>query len=270
MRFGIVVDRPDWTGIAAEVETAAAAGLDCCWIPECDLAGAPRSGPATACALRPLLRSLATLIEISVGSNPIGLAEEIAVADQILGGRVVAVLVGDDVELANETVAVVEPALASRPFRHRGRRWTLPREGGSVLVTPPPAQLALPVWLAGMPLAGVAEDRDLGWVADEMVGADAARAAWEARGSGAARHRRAAIRADVTVDSLSSERDAWGLDLCVVRLPGDADSADRLEQIRQLGRAIRPHLQGSRIPEALAAAWSGDGSTWVEVAHERR
>jgi alkanesulfonate monooxygenase SsuD/methylene tetrahydromethanopterin reductase-like flavin-dependent oxidoreductase (luciferase family) len=252
MRLGIVVDQPGWEDAAAEVDAAASAGLDCCWIPEHDLTGTPRSGPATACSLRPHLRGLAPVIELTVGTNPIGLAEEAAVADHVLGGRVVAVLVGDDPELADETLSVLELALASRPFRHEGARWTLPGKADSVLVTPPPAQLVLPVWLLGLRLAEVAKDHGAAWVADESAGAEVVERA--------ALRPRAAVRSDVTIESLRRERDAWGLDLCVVRLPENGSHAERLERIDELGRWIRPQVQGNEIPEALVEEWKAGRS----------
>jgi alkanesulfonate monooxygenase SsuD/methylene tetrahydromethanopterin reductase-like flavin-dependent oxidoreductase (luciferase family) len=243
--------------MVAEVEAAAAAGLDCCWIPERDLAGTARSAPAVACALRPQLADVATLIELSIGSNPLGLAEELAVSDQILRGRVTGVLVGDEAELAEETADVLEAALASRPISHVGRRWKLPRTGDPVQLTPPPAQLELRLWVVGATLTAVARERGLPWVADETLGQEAAKATWgELTSAGAGRCLRTAIRTSVTVESLLGERDAWGLGLCVVRLAPDASAAERRASIDELGRWIRPQVQGPRIPEQLLSDWS--------------
>jgi alkanesulfonate monooxygenase SsuD/methylene tetrahydromethanopterin reductase-like flavin-dependent oxidoreductase (luciferase family) len=208
MRLGIVVDRSELSAMAAEVEAAAANGLDFVYVAERDGEGNTRNAPTVACALRPFVGGLGVVIEVTAGSNPIALAEEIAVADQILRGRVAVALGGDDSALVAETLAVLEPALRSRPFRHRGARWTLPREDGTVLVTPPPAQLELPIWLAG----------SVAITDDPLVARDRA------------------------------------LEICAVRISASAP-ADRLDRIRELGRLVRPQLQGNAIPEDLLTEW---------------
>ena len=131
MRLGVVLTPDGWDGRARAAEQA---GLDCVLVRE----------TALAAALAAVTSDLRVLVEIPVGSHPVGLAEELAVCDLLLQGRLTAVLAEDD----PETCEVLEQALAGRRFRHDGPRWTFPREG-TIVVTPAPAQVALPVWPAG-------------------------------------------------------------------------------------------------------------------------
>jgi hypothetical protein len=88
--------------------------------------------------------------------HPITLAEETAVVDNISGGRlaVVADPGGLPADEAGEDLQILRRGWSGRPVRHHGPRWKVP--GGThdgvpdaVTVTPKPAQLDLPLWLAG-------------------------------------------------------------------------------------------------------------------------
>ena len=118
----------------ARPSAAERAGLDCVLVRE----------TAVAAALAAVTSDIRVLVEIPVGSHPVGLAEELAVCDLLLQGRLTAILTGDD----EETRDVLGQALGGRRFRHDGARWQFPREG-TIVVTPAPAQIALPVWPAG-------------------------------------------------------------------------------------------------------------------------
>jgi alkanesulfonate monooxygenase SsuD/methylene tetrahydromethanopterin reductase-like flavin-dependent oxidoreductase (luciferase family) len=111
-------------------------------------------------------RDARILVEVALGEElPITLAEELTVLDAISGGRIVAfVTTGDlDADAAEEDVLLLRAALSGRPVRHRGARWTVPAglhadAPESLIVTPPPVQLELPVWLSG-PLAAELGER---------------------------------------------------------------------------------------------------------------
>ncbi len=110
----------------------------------------PAAGAATATtAVR-----LVVVVHLDA-EHPVTLAEELAVVDNLSGGRVVALAdpgLLDDVDAA-EALALLEAAWSGRPIRHAGR-WTVPagipghQAPDAVIVTPPPAQLELPLWVA--------------------------------------------------------------------------------------------------------------------------
>jgi hypothetical protein len=103
---------------------------------------------------------LAVVVRLDA-EHPVTLAEEIAVVDNVSGGRVVAVADPGTLTDADaiEAVAILEQAWSGRPVRHAGR-WTVPaglrghQAPDAVVVTPPPAQLEVPVWLT-RPVAGL-------------------------------------------------------------------------------------------------------------------
>lgn len=149
MRIGISIEG----GREAEAAAAETHGLF----------GALVSGVAGAeCNAGAYAASVTTYVRIVVrlqmgGENPVTLAEEIAVLDNITNGRVVVVadVSGLDAEAAAEDVGLLRRALTPTPLRHEGQRWTVPaglpehRATDSVIVTPPPAQIEVPVWAIG-------------------------------------------------------------------------------------------------------------------------
>ena len=98
------------------------------------------------------------IIGIHLGDeHPVTLAEEIAVLDNLSNGRVgvIAELGSLGVDDATEDVSVLRASWSGRAIAHRGRRWQVPAglpghaAPPAVMVTPPPAQLEVPLWLAG-------------------------------------------------------------------------------------------------------------------------
>ena len=255
MRLGLVLAPPWWAPLARLAELF---GFEVVWIDE-------RATPAplvVAASLADRIDSARVVASVNAGPHPVTLAEEAAVADLALGGRLILGLHGDDEALLSETVDLLHHAFAARPFRHDGARWTVPARlpehelAPSVArVTPAPAQLELPIWLSGGAAPAVARAHGLTWVAGAGERLD---------GDPPARLRRPAMRSvpigddglvDVSalVEALTRERDESGLDVAILELAGDID--DRQKQIVQIGREVRPRLQLAELPVGLEATW---------------
>jgi alkanesulfonate monooxygenase SsuD/methylene tetrahydromethanopterin reductase-like flavin-dependent oxidoreductase (luciferase family) len=260
--------------LTRDAQDAEAAGLDLLW-----LAGPPGTDPLVAAAF---LAAGTTAVRLAacapVGCHPVHLAEQAAVADQIANGRVILVLHEDAEDPARliETAEVVRHAAAGRPFRHRGLHWTIPApaaDGAQALlsVTPSPAQLELPIWLAGRAAPAAARVLGLSHVSEAACEAAAARAAWSATaaalGAPAIHLRRAALRS-VTCDgdgdfddvelaaNLAAERESWGLDVVLLQLPAGQTALARSRAIGRIGARVRPRLQMASLPAQLASAWA--------------
>lgn len=264
MRIGIVVDLSSWETITRDLADARDAGLDLVWLPATDARGAGFSAPVAASALAHGDHGLNVVVEVQAGTHPIGLAEELVVADQALGGRVTAVLAGDDAPLVEETLTVLRAAFRGRPFRHRGERWTLPADqAGTVRVTPSPAQLRLPLWLRGSGLESLAAASGCALVDDaDQRGAE-----------GGDLHpalRACPLTGDGTIDVsgavalLRAARDDRGIDVCGLSLAPELDPAQRSLAIRRLGDRVRPQLQIDDLPAELIASW--DAPSAVDAA----
>lgn len=284
MKLGLVLEpspgEPFLSSLARQASACEEAGIDAVWL------GPPGEDPldatatsAAAAALAPVTDTVRLIVSVQVGPHPLRIAEEVAVADNCSGGRLVVVLGGADgrLDLLDESADVVLAASAPRPFSHHGPRWQIParraeNEGVEqrLRMMPPPAQIELPVWLSGPGAAAIARLRGLSHVstADESPGA--ATQAWsatEARlGAVAWRLRRPAVRRcetsadgdfddEATVVALREEREQWGLDVAVIQLPGALDDRARERVIDKLARRVRPRLQLDSLPPGLEAHW---------------
>jgi alkanesulfonate monooxygenase SsuD/methylene tetrahydromethanopterin reductase-like flavin-dependent oxidoreductase (luciferase family) len=228
--------------------------------------------------LAPRTSVLRLAARVVAGQHPLHTAEQVAVADNISNGRLTLVLSsgGPDPEPLAETVRVVVAANAPRPFAHSGSRWKIPGliadndAEPTISVTPQPAQLELPVWLAGAVAPPIARDFGLSHVTESADSPEVARAAWHhaehALRDVVARMRRPAIRDLVCasngdfddeslVERLAAESSRWGLDVALLRLPSDLDAAARSRAIARLATLVRPRLQMDRIPGILEAHW---------------
>jgi hypothetical protein len=273
MRFGTLLDGTDWGTIVGDARAAEAVGMTLGLLLEHDADGTRRNACALACALAPHTRDLRLVVELAAGSHPIGFAEELAVTDQLLNGRLVGAISGEDPAEVEETVVVIRSALASRPFSHVGSRWQLPLSAEHVRVMPAPAQLEMPLWLLGRPLAELAGELGLPWL-------DAAPPCSATHGEPRGVRLDGAIRPALHVASTSTdgalavadlvarlraERAAWGLDCCIVKLPAHASHGARRRLIELIGSRVAPQLELDQLSDALVNSWD-DGSGPRDVA----
>jgi alkanesulfonate monooxygenase SsuD/methylene tetrahydromethanopterin reductase-like flavin-dependent oxidoreductase (luciferase family) len=270
MRLGVVLAAP-WLRDAARLD---ALGYDLAWISEAE-APAPL---VVAGALAPVTRGLRIAACVRAGAHPVAVAEDAAAADLVLGGRLVLALEGDEAPLLTETFEVLQLAFAARPFAHTGARWRIPARlpehvgiPPRLRVTPTPAQLELPVWLAGPAAPLAAETCLTTFLADS--GLQAAAEAWSRleRLGGLGAHRlRRVLRFAVTVSEqgtvdvaelvgeLRAHRDAWGLDVAILALPAMLPRPARERALEEVARFVRPRLQLEALPPGLEDSWNVD------------
>jgi alkanesulfonate monooxygenase SsuD/methylene tetrahydromethanopterin reductase-like flavin-dependent oxidoreductase (luciferase family) len=268
MRLGAVLGEP-FGDDAVLLEDL---GYDVAWIVEAD-ACAPLLVAANVAPRTSALRLAAC---VAAGPHPVALAEDAAMADLASGGRLILAVGGDDASELGETVDVLNQAFAARPFAHAGTRWQIPARlpehhdvPARLRVTPPPAQLELPVWLAGRAAPAVAVGRADTFVSDGPSAAAAA--AWAkleaAIGPAAYRLRRPGVRrisvdgdgdldASELVRTLRAEQDGWGMDLAILDLPADLPRDARGRALATVARAVRPRLQLEGLPSGLERHWS--------------
>lgn len=270
MRFG-------WNlSVRGAVEEAIAAerhGFDIVWIDDDDM-----SATALAASLAVVTNGLRIGITASVGlDHPIELAEEAAVADLALGGRLILGIrpVAGAEDAVAEVLDLLLECFASHPFRHRGERWAVPANleqnvfnlEDLVRVAPAPAQLELPVWVVGVAGRRAAAERGLGIVTDaEEAPADLA--AWWSETTVEHPHlvrriRRSAIWeppvergrvvVDDAVDQLRHLQRAIGLDVVIVSHEREPSSDAVMSDV---SRFVRPLVQLDRLPPGLEAHWS--------------
>jgi hypothetical protein len=279
VRLGIVVSQSDATlvTLAARVGLADELGFDVAWVEERRDGVAGFDAPfVVAAALAPTTFAIRVVASVQAGPHPIYLAEESAVADQALNGRLVVALGHDDAALLAETADVLLAASAARPFRHEGERWRIPANLPAnevveqrIRVTPTPAQLELPLWLTGSAAPGVAQARCLAHVAAAEEAPDDIAARWQTTvdtlGPAAARLRRPALRRvdadaagaiddDALVAALRHEQRLWGLDVAVLELPElEGDAYERA--LRAIASQVRPRVQLDELPYGLEDYW---------------
>ncbi len=106
-------------------------------------------------------------VRVTLGlEHPVLIAEEIAVLDNVNNGRTIVLADSGHLDemAAEDEVAVLREALASRPIQHAGPVWKVPaglpanpQAPSSIAVTPKPPQLEVPFWVTGAVAAAVAE-----------------------------------------------------------------------------------------------------------------
>jgi alkanesulfonate monooxygenase SsuD/methylene tetrahydromethanopterin reductase-like flavin-dependent oxidoreductase (luciferase family) len=279
MRFGLVIDTLDGGdplgSLVRQASEAEDAGFDLVWLAESATIPSPA---VSAAALAPHTATIRVGAAVEAGVNPVYLAEEAAVADLTLGGRLVLALGAGDAGLLGETADVLLAATAARPFRHEGEQFRIPANLAQnevnceerVRVTPATAQLELPIWLTGPHAADVAVERCLSFVAGAETSTETLAEAWRQAGHrlGPAvnRLRRVAIRDiavgaggtvddDAVVRQLRADQRAWGLDVVLVRLPGAATADTRLHAVGDIAARVMPRVQLDRLPPGLETYW---------------
>jgi alkanesulfonate monooxygenase SsuD/methylene tetrahydromethanopterin reductase-like flavin-dependent oxidoreductase (luciferase family) len=227
VRFGLVLEQP-WADDAVLAEEL---GFDLVWIED-------DAALVVAAALAPATSGIRVVASLAAGPNPVAIAEEAAVADLALNGRLVLAVHSDDEALLRETVELLFHAFAARPFRHEGERWRAPARlpehehaEQRMRVTPAPAQLEPTIWLHGEAAPAVAQEFGLAFVG----------------GGSGLRARRPGFFTDPDVDTLLRAQAGWGMDVAVLRVPRD--------ELARIAREVRPRVQLDRLPPGLEAHW---------------
>lgn len=262
---------------AATVATAVAAeslGFDVVWIDDSH----PASPTVVAASLAVDTTGIRVGLTASVGTDhPIELAEEVTVADLALGGRLALAVrpVAGAADDLPEILDLLQECFASHPFRHPGPRWPAPANleqnvfnlEDRIRVTPSPAQLELPLWVAGRFGREAAAERGLGILTDVDESADELAVWWDdlavRQPAVLRRIRRNAtweppmrdgrVDVDVAVDHLRTLQRSIGLDLVVAC--GRGDGSD-LAVMADLSRFVRPLVQLDRLPPGLVEHWA--------------
>lgn len=250
----------DAEGLLAHGRAALGAGLDGVLLSASPELPAPL---ISAAALGGALEHLLVAVDVALGDrHPVELAEEAAVVDLGLGGRLVLGVHPDPADPASfeEALDLLRTACAAAPFRWEGERWRVPANlpenvnnpERRVRVSPPPYQPRLEVWGCG-PLAWGALERGLGHVASPEQSLEQVAERWgavEAQpfaiGAPRARRHRFAAAAELREELLAG-RQAFGQDWAIVA--GDAAVA------AAVGREVRPHVQLDALPSGLADFW---------------
>lgn len=268
MRFGLVIEGDSFEELAARAATAEAAGVDIAW-----LAGTVADDTALLRAAS--LASTTTVMRLAacvpVGGHPLEIAEAAAVVDNCSNGRLILVLESpadeEDDDLLSETVDVILAATAPRPFRHTGKRWTIPanlpendQHEERLLITPLLVQTELPVWLLGAAAETVARSRQLPLVATSKQGHGRATAGQAGRGprvllSAVPASGDGGFPADELVADLLGQRQAWGVDTAVLRFPAYLSEGAWATAVARVAHHVRPRLLLDELPAGVEAHW---------------
>ncbi|WNM27328.1 LLM class flavin-dependent oxidoreductase [Demequina capsici] len=243
MRIGI-----RWTGAArphAWVDAAEQSGAFALWA---DLSAEGAVPASTVAALTTDPRIVA---RVTLGAeNPVTLAEEIAVLDLVSGGRVVCVVdTGElDADGAAEDLWLLRASWAARPLSHQGARWTVPsglNPGAptSVMVTPKPSQVDVPVWLTGAVAPQLSSATGLPMLAEDPGACDGAAQVQPAT---------AALTGDLDTDrALVVGWAQAGATHLLATVPDDA-TEDFL--VRYVARYLQPEVAMPAFPRIMAEA----------------
>ena len=145
------------------------------------LSADPGTEAAIAAAVVVATATIRVIVGLHIGGeHPVTLAEEIAVLDNLSNGRigVIAELGQLDEDDATEDVSLLRASWSGRAITHRGMRWQVPAglpghvAPTAVMVTPPPVQLEMPLWVAGENAPGVGRSLGLPVVASALADID--------------------------------------------------------------------------------------------------
>jgi alkanesulfonate monooxygenase SsuD/methylene tetrahydromethanopterin reductase-like flavin-dependent oxidoreductase (luciferase family) len=202
------------------------------------------------------------IVRLSLGlEHPVLIAEELAVLDNVNNGRTVVLAdTGElDEEAAEDEVAVLREALASRPVSHEGPVWKVPAglpanvtAPKSISVTPKPAQLEVPFWLTGRAAAAIsARDRSLALLVHSPAELQGARLLQPARD---------AITGDVARDR---ERVTTWANAGVTHLLIDLPEGPVDEFMTNISRHLAPEVGMPHFPRVMSESkiplpWPGE------------
>jgi alkanesulfonate monooxygenase SsuD/methylene tetrahydromethanopterin reductase-like flavin-dependent oxidoreductase (luciferase family) len=167
--------------LAPDREAELAAAAESVGVPFVHVAAAAGTESAIAATVAAATTTIRVIFGINVGDeHPVTLAEEIAVLDNLSNGRigVIAELGALGADDATEDVSVLRASWSGRAIAHRGRRWQVPAglpghvAPAAVMVTPPPAQLEIPLWVAGEHATNVGQSLSLPVVAGRLADVD--------------------------------------------------------------------------------------------------
>jgi len=221
----------------------------------------------SAAALGARVDELLVAADVRLGDrHPLEVAEEAAVVDLALGGRLILVVrpAPGVEERFTEALDLLRHAFAARPFRFEGRHWRVPANlpenvwmpEERVRMAPSPAQPRLEVWTAGADGLDAGIERGLGHLADAAADETALAAAWRAADAapasiGAPRGRCGGwTNADELIARLRAGRESFGQDWAAVAAPAEAASV--------LGSIVRPRVQMHALPPGLEAFWDAE------------
>ncbi|CAN5211343.1 hypothetical protein BH09ACT6_BH09ACT6_05710 [soil metagenome] len=210
-------------------------------------------------------------VEIGVGMHPVHLAEKAAVADQILGGRLMLILRGENATDLVEAASILADASRSRPFSSAGGRWPVPARRHEnadarwtqIRVTPSPAQLSLPLFVSGAAGRDAALELGLPYFSDADESADELTAFWgelQARhGVIASRLLRAGRRPNpgdlADIDrGLEQDRLGWGLEFAF--LTAASGEPWNVAAVETIADAVRPRVQLAALPAGTTDFWN--------------
>ncbi len=225
--------------------------------------GDPRTAVTAAVYASTATDFVRVVVRIELGlEHPVTIAEEIAVLDNANNGRTVVLVHTGSVAAtdAADEVAVLREALGNRPIHHEGSRWKVPvglpanvQATRSIAVTPKPAQLEIPFWIAGGASREVAEKAGLPVLARD-ASADLNR--------GLVQPGVAAITGDLDRDrDLVTRWATAGATHLLLEVPRDADQAAVMMVIsRHLAPEVgMPHFPRVMSNSKVPLPWPGEG-----------
>jgi hypothetical protein len=215
---------------------------------------------------------MAAEVRVTARSSPVHIAERACVADQILEGRLILVLRGDDAGVLHQTAEAVTESTMARPFSLPGS------ERVNARVTPSPLQPILPIWLRCTTAPETSARLGLSVVGEVSDDAAYLRTVWssiEKRCGVWARTRlnRPAFRSfqmasdgqlDVaaTTSLLVADRSEWGIDVVLFVAPVGGWSNESLVALQT---RVRPRLQLGEIPPGIEQFWDETHSPAVNA-----
>lgn len=200
-------------------------------------------------------------VRVALGlEHPVLIAEELSVLDNVNNGRTIVLAdAGElDAEAAEDEVAVLREALASRPLQHEGPVWKVPaglpanvQAPQSIGVTPKPAQLEVPFWVTGRAATEIAERQGMAILAHLPADADSRRPVQPGRD---------AVTGDVERDR---ERVTTWARAGVTHLFVDLPDGALEETLTTLSRHIAPEVAMPHFPRVMSmskvpARWPGE------------